>query len=169
MSFYVPKDDSWTSVSDEPSPPYIRVHDDAPEVTFVGGPDATFRLEGATPEPGVGTTHTVATTDTDLHAGSVLCVLHARENDIDLDDRRSAGGPSRVGEDAFEHFRAALDEILIPVYLDDAVETLSEDVEGLVALHTAQYDDRVEGQCTYFRTSVFENGPLLLEEERGSL
>jgi len=169
MSYYVPTDDAWTSVSNEPSPPYIQVPDDTPEVHFVGGPDETFRLTGATPQPGVGTTHTVATLNADLHSGSLLCALHARENDIDLDDRRSDESPSRVSEDAFEHFRGALDDILIPVYLDDAIETLSEHVEGLVAIHTAQYDDRVENSCTYFRTSVFENGTLLLEDERGSL
>jgi len=57
----------------------------------------------------------------------------------------------------------------IPVYLDKAVETLSKGVDGIVAIHTAQYDDHVDRTRTYFRTSVFEDETLLLEEERGAL
>lgn len=168
MSYYVAADNSWTAAS-SPGPPYIHVDEDVPEVTFVGAPESSFRLEGATPQPGADTTHTVAAIDADLQTGEVLCALHVEENRITVDDRRSPNGNTRCGDDAFESFRAALDEILIPVYLDDAVETLSDDVVGLVAIHTAQYDDRVEPTCTYFRTSVFEHETLLLEEERGAL
>ncbi len=167
MSYYVDDDGPWTAVS-SPSPPYIHVPEDAPEVAFVGDPEGSFRLEGATPQPGADTTHTVGIIDADLQLGSVVCALHVEENRITVDDRRSGSEP-RCRDDAFEAFQAALDEILIPVYLDDAVETLSDDVDGLVAIHTAQYDDRVDRTCTYFRTSVFENETLLLEEERGSL
>lgn len=169
MSYYTPDNDTWTSVSDRPDPPYIHVHEEAPEVEFVGGPGGSFRLDGATPQPGADTTHTVASVDHDVQAGAVLCVLHVEQNRIEVDDRRPADGPTRCGDEPFDGFQAALDEILIPVYLDDAVETLSGGVDGLVAIHTAQYDDRVDRSCTYFRTSVFEDETLLLEEERGSL
>lgn len=168
MSYYVADDGAWTTVS-SPSPPHIHVHEDVPEVTFVGTPESSFQLAGATPQPGADTTHTLAAIDADLQMGEVLCALHVEENRITVDDRRSPNGKTRCGDDAFESFRAALDEILIPVYLDDAVETLSDDVDGLVAIHTAQYDDRVDRTCTYFRTSVFQDETLLLEEERGSL
>jgi hypothetical protein len=62
-----------------------------------------------------------------------------------------------------------MDEILIPVYIDDAIEELSGSLDGLVGLHTAQYADPPQASCTYFRTSVFKNETLLLEAERGSL
>ncbi len=169
MSYYVADDSTWSPVSGPPSPPYIHVRKETPEVAFVGGSDASVLLDGATPQPGADTTHTVATIDADLRSGSVLCALHVEENRIEVDDRRASDGRAQCGDDTFEHFRAALDEILIPVYLDDAVETLSNGVDGLVAIHTAQYDDRVDRTCTYFRTSVFENETLLLEEERGAL
>lgn len=170
MSYYVAApDDTWTSVSSRPDPPFIHVHEEAPAVEFVGGPESAFRLDGATPQPGADTTHTVATIAPDLQSGSLLCVLHTEQERIEVDDRRPPGEQTRCGDEAFEAFRGALDEILIPVYLDDAIETLSDGVDGLVALHTAQYDDRVEATCTYFRTSVFANETLLLEEERGAL
>jgi hypothetical protein len=169
MSYYVADEETWTTVSNSPDPPYIHVREEAPQVAFVGDAESPFLLDGATPQPGADTTHTVAAVDADLQAGSVLCALHVEANRLDVEDRRSSDGQTRCGDAPFEDFRAALDEIVIPVYLDDAVETLSDGVDGLVAIHTAQYDDRVDRTCTYFRTAVFQDETLLLEEERGSL
>ena len=169
MSYYVADNEAWRSVSDPSSPPYIHIPQDTPEVNFVGAPGASYRLNGATPRPGADTTHTVAVIEDDLQSGSVVCAIHVEKHRVEVDDRRSPNDTPRCEDDAFERFRSALDEILIPVYLDDAVETLSEPLDGLIAIHTAQYDDRVERSCTYFRTSVFHDKTLLLEEERGSL
>jgi hypothetical protein len=44
---------------------------------------------------------------------------------------------------------------------------VSEKQSGLIALHTAQYD--TDGGWTYFRTSLFQNGDLQLEDEYGEM
>jgi hypothetical protein len=58
---------------------------------------------------------------------------------------------------------------MIPVYIDDVIGDLSETLSGLVVLHTAQYESDDAEAWTYFRTSVFEDGDLALEAERGAL
>jgi hypothetical protein len=68
-----------------------------------------------------------------------------------------------------DQLRSALDEILIPVYIDDAIEEMSETVDGLLVIHTVQHDDGRDAPHTYFRTAVFQDGDLLLEAEDGAL
>lgn len=169
MSYYVPQDGTWTEASSDPVDlPYIEVTEPPPTVHFVGGPDTSFKLSGAPARSSAETTHTVAIVDSDLSEGTTLCALRAENGDLTVEDRRPPDARTQFA-DAFEQLRDAMDEILIPVYIDDAIEELSEAVNGLVALHTAQYADPPQASCTYFRTSVFQEGTLLLEAEHGSL
>jgi hypothetical protein len=169
MSYYTPRDGDWTRRSDPPADaPYIEVDETAPTVRFVGGPESSVELSGAPARSDAETVHTLMIVASDLTDGTTLCALRAEDNDLTVEDRRPPDARTRFA-DAFEQLQAAMDEILIPVYIDDAIEELSETVDGLVALHTAQYADPPQASCSYFRTSVFEDGTLLLEAERGSL
>jgi len=169
MRHYVPRDGTWTEAdSDTVDPPYIEVTEDPPAVHFVGGPNTSVQLSGAPARSDTETVHTVAIVDPSLTDGMTLCALRAEGDNLTVEDRRPADARTRYA-DAFEQLQSALDEILIPVYIDDAIEEMSESVEGRVALHTAQYADPPAASCSYFRTSVFRDGTLLLEAEHGSL
>ena len=169
MTYYTPQDDSWTAQDAPPTaPPYLHISDDAPTLEFKGPSETGMSVSGAPAHSDTETVHTVAFLDTDLSDGLVLCALRARGQDLTVEDRRPSSHRTRHA-DAFEQLQSAMDEILIPVYVDDAMEEISESVDALVAIHTAQYASPPQGDCTYFRTALFRDGTLLLEAERGSL
>ena len=58
---------------------------------------------------------------------------------------------------------------MISVYIDDVISDLSERLSGLLVLHTVQYEAAAGRSWTYFRSSVFEDGKLAFEVERGEL
>lgn len=168
MRYYVPGNDDWTFVPEPPAdPPYFVVDEEAPAVQFVQSSNSFF-VEGAPARANDETVHTVALVDPSAANGLVLCALRAVGEDLTVEDRRPADARTQHA-DPFQQLQSALDEILIPVYIDDAVEEISESVTELVVLHTAQYDDPPNGSASYFRTSVFRDGSLLLEAERGSM
>jgi len=168
MPYYAPDDESWSAVADPPAdPPHIAVDGDGITVRFVG-PSDSFCLEGAPVRTASETIHTVALVAPSLNEGLVLCALRAEGQDLTVEDRRPGEARGRYAE-AFDQLQSALDEILVPVYIDDALEEVSESVDALVAVHTAQYAAPPTDDNTYFRTSVFQAGSLLLEEEQGAL
>lgn len=123
----------------------------------------TYLLSGTDPRPDTDTTHTVARVDPDTGDGVVLFTVHASGQNLIFEEAPDAD----VEDSLYDHVRSALNEIMIPVYIDDVVEDVSEKQSGLIALHTAQYD--TDGGWTYFRTSLFQNGDLQLEDEYGEM
>lgn len=168
MPYFAPHDEAWTEVSESPEPPFIEVSSDRPTVHFVGDAETTFDVPGAPARTSAETVHTVAIVDDALTDGLTLCALRAENHDLTVEDRRPSEARTRFA-DAFDQLQSALDEIMIPVYIDDALDEVSESVEALVAVHTAEYASPPQTNCTYFRTAVFRDGTLLLEAERGSL
>lgn len=173
MAWYTLQDDSWSQQS---SPPpggfclHVRAENTgAPEVRALADGQEFFHLSGVTPRPTADTTHTVARIDPDTATGVRLFAVHADGRDLTFEDRRPDDHRRDRTEQALQHARSSLNEILVPVYIDDVIEELSERVSGLVALHTAQYEDEKSTSWTYFRTSVFDDGDLALEEEYGSI
>ena len=168
MSYYVPRDGDWTESSSPPDPPYVEVDDETASLHFFSDPDASVQFPGAPVDPDADTIHTVMRIAPSLREGAALCAIYVRGTDLDLEDRRSPDAPSSHA-DALDQLRSALDEIMIPVYIDDAIEEISETLDGLIALHTVQHDDGRDAPSTYFRTSVFQDGELLFEQESGTL
>jgi len=168
MRYCVPENDGWTFVSSAPAdPPYFGVDEEMPAIHFVQ-PSESFVVEGAPAREKDETVHTVALVDPSAANGVVLCALRSVGEDLRVEDRRPADARTQHAA-PFQQLQSALDEILIPVYIDDAIEEISESVTELVILHTARYDDPPNGTASYFRTSVFRNGSLLLEAEWGSM
>lgn len=170
MPWYRKQNDTWSEQSgpiddglcvhvqaDDPDvPPHVRVLADAEE---------RLHLTGADPRPNTETTHTVGWVQPDS-TGMSLFAVHAQGTDLIFEDHRSADGL----EAALDQVQSSLNEIMIPVYIDDVISDLSERLSGLVLLHTVQYQSAEEARTwTYFRTSAFEDGELALEVERGSL
>ena len=168
MSYYVPRDGDWTESSSAPDPPYVEVDDETATLHFISDPDASVQFPGAPVDPNADTIHTVTRIAPSLREGGALCAIYVRGTDLDLEDRRSTDAPSSHAN-ALDHLRSALDEIMVPVYIDDAIEEMSEAVDGLIAIHTVQHDNGRDASHTYFRTAVFQDGELLLEEEFGTL
>jgi hypothetical protein len=173
MPVYVQRDGDWTSASD-PSAHDLAIDvttetalPDTPDVVVRQGDDAIFTLQTRAVPSGGETIHTVAAVNTDSGSGTVLFAVRAEDGRQTFDDLRPDDASSDVDDAVLEGVQDDLDEILIPVYIDDAIENLSENVPDLVLLHTARFDDH--GRCTYFRTSAFRDGSLLLEEEVGAL
>jgi hypothetical protein len=172
MPWYVQRDEAWTETDapdsdtrsvqvqaeDASTPPVVRVLD---------GGDERLHLTGAAPRPDTDTTHTVAWVPPDA-TGTLLFAVHAQGTDLIFEDLRSTDGPD-APDSALDHVQSALNEIMIPVYIDDVISDLSERLSGLLVLHTAQYDGGAEGPWTYFRSSVFEDEDLAVEVERGEL
>lgn len=158
----------WTKTDTPPDDGLgVQVHaPDRSERPFVRfqTPTDSFLLSGTDPRPGTDTTHTVAQIDPDTGAGTLLFTIHADGQDLVFEEEHS----DAVADAVTNHVQSALNEILIPVYIDDVIEELSEKQSGLLALHTAQYET-VDGPWTYFRTSLFEDETLLLEEEHGEI
>ncbi|WP_263788632.1 hypothetical protein [Salinibacter grassmerensis] len=168
MPHYVPQADEWAEASSPPNPPYLTVDPETATLRFVGGPEAAVPVPGAPVDPAAGTVHTVVTVDPSLRTSAPLCALYVREDNIDVEDRRSPDAP-QAHADALDQLRSALDEILIPVYIDDAIEELDNTVDGLLVLHTVQHDDGRDAPPTYFRAALFRDGHLVLETEHGAL
>jgi hypothetical protein len=168
MSYYVPQNETWAEASSPPDPPYLNVDTEAATLHFVGDTDASVRVAGAPIDPSADTIHTVSSVASSFREGAPLCAIYVRGQDLDVEDRRSPDAPSSHA-DAVDQLRSALDEILIPVYIDDAIEEMSETVDGLLVIHTVQHDDGRDAPHTYFRTAVFQDGDLLLEAEDGAL
>lgn len=173
MTWYANQDNAWTNQSSPPSTvPSIQVRAEegrGPEVRFLEDRREFFHLPGADPRPDTDTTHTVAAVDVDAAEGTLLFAVHAENNDLTFEDLRPADHRTIYSDDALEGVQSSLNEILIPVYIDDVISDLSEGLPGLVTLHTAQYEGGDRASWTYFRTSTFEDGELTLEEEHGSM
>lgn len=173
MSTYARRDDRFAAV---PSPPddalsiQVEAPQDGrePEVRVLSGGAEEFLLSGAPPRPDTDTTHTVAHVDPKGPHGTVLFAVHAADNDL-LFEEQADERPGGVDPDDLDHVRSALNEILIPVYIDDVVSDLSERAPGLFVLHTVQVEGDRPPPWTYFRSSVFTGGDLALEEEWGAL
>lgn len=168
MSYYAANGDTWSEVSEAPAaPPYLEIDEESPKLRFVGS-SAEFQIEGAPARAAGETVHTVTLLDPSLDTGMVLCALRTEGQDLTVEDRRPSEARGRHAE-AFDQLQSALDEILVPVYIDDALEEISESVDQFVVLHTAQYASPPKDDHTYFRTSLLQDGALLLEAERGAL
>jgi hypothetical protein len=171
MAFYAYQMEEWTRVPSRPEQGrYIHVPDDlleTPAVAFADGAGATYTLEGVRPAPGAETVHTVARIDPATMAGTLLCAYSTEDGTETLLDLRSDNGEGPSG-DVVAGIEEALDEILIPVYIDDAVCEGTEEVDALIALLTVQ-PETGEPASSYARVAVFQNGELLLEEEAGAL
>lgn len=173
MPVYVSRDDQWTTIS-APSDRDVAIEvtsdsalPDTPRVVVHHRGDRTFTLQNRAVPSGGETIHTVAGVDLDTGAGTMLFAVRVEDGEQRFDDLRPSDAPAAYDDAMMQGVRADLDEILIPVYIDDAIETVSEDAPGVVVLHTARFDDH--GRCTYFRTSAFRNGSLLFEDEVGAL
>jgi len=127
----------------------------------------SLHVSGADPRPDTETTHTVGWVPPDGSSG-LLFAVHARGNDLIFEDLRSDPSADDSGA-ALEQVQSSLNEILIPVYIDDVIRDLSERLKGLVLLHTAQYAPDPTSHWTYFRAAGFEHGELVIEVERGEL
>ncbi len=173
MSTYARQDGRFAEV---PSPPddtlsiQVQVPQDGrePEVRVLSGGAEVLLLSGVPPRPDTDTTHTVAHVDSEGRRGSVLFAVHAADNDL-LFEAQTEEWPGSVDSSDIDHVQSALNEILIPVYIDDVVSDLSDRAPGLFVLHTVQVEGDQPPPWTYFRTSVFTDGDLALEEEWGAL
>ena len=143
---------------DPSTPPVVRV---------LAENEECLHLTGAAPRPDTDTTHTAAWVPPNA-PGTHLFAVHAQGTDLVFEDLRSADGPD-VPDSALDKVQSSLNEIMIPVYIDDVIEDLSETLSGLVLLHTVQYPTDDVDTWTYFRTSAFEDGDLAFEMERGEL
>lgn len=169
MRYFSIHDAPWTETESPPdAPPYLQVDAETATVELIGGDDSPIRLTGAPVDPDADTIHTVMAVDASLAQSYPLCAVYVRGQLLDIEDRRPADAPP-AHADAVAQLRSALDEILIPVYIDDAIEEVSTGLDGLMLLHTAQYDDGPDAPPTYFRISAVEDEQLLLEAEHGSL
>jgi hypothetical protein len=173
MSWYAPQNDGWSKqTGPEGAERALQVRADEgqpPEVRFVSGTQEVFHVSGVSPRPGTDTTHTIARLDRDTHTGTLLFAVHSDGHDLTFEDLRPDGSVGDVDDGALHHVQSSLNEILVPVYVDDVVSDLSERVSGLLAIHTAQYEGDDRSSWTYFRTALFEHGELLLEDEHGEL
>lgn len=167
MPTYNPQDDA-----DKPDAPTdlgldVQVQapnrDEQPVVRFQTDDDSVL-LTGTEPRPDTDTTHTVARVDPDTGESTVLFVVHADGQNLVFEER----APDAVNEAVSTHVQSALNEIMIPVYIDDVIDELSEKLSGLAALHTVQYEGPGPS-WTYFRTSLFDDGTLVFEKEHGEL
>jgi hypothetical protein len=172
MTAFTLTNGSWSETDSPPDDaPRLQVRADdedaPPEVQFWTNGQAFFHLTGIEPRPQTDTTHTVALVNAESEAGCPIFAVHADNNDLVFEDCRSTSEPTASNE-ALDHARSSLNEILIPVYIDDVVSDFSEEVSGWVALHTVQYE--TDGSSwSYFRTSLFEDGTLLVEDEYGEI
>lgn len=173
MPWFHATNGTWTEADSAPNGGtaiQVRASDTdiSPEVRVLRDGETIFHLSGVDPRPETDTTHTIARIDPASAMGAPLFAVHADANDLIFEDLRF-DGETLASDEALEYVQSALNEILIPVYIDDVVSDLSERVSGIVILHTVQYKSETRGEWSYFRTSVFQNGALALEHEHGSL
>lgn len=164
MRYFVPDDDSWSEVSDAPPPPSLQFDPEAPSVSIVGPDETAVELSGAPVDPDADTIHTLTVVDPSAPTAEPLCAVYVQGQTLDLEDQRSPNAP-----DALDHLRSALDEILIPVYVDDGVTEATDAIDGWVVLQTVQHDDGPDAPPTYVRVALFEKGALQMEAEHGAL
>lgn len=168
MQYFTFDSTEWAASSTAPAdPPYVEIDEDAPAVRFVGGSGQAYRLSGAPVDPSADTIHTIAEVAPNEGRGSPLCAIYVHDRTLDLEDRRAPDAPPAQA-DMLDQLRSALDEILIPVYIDDALEEVSEGREAVLALHTVQYTESAHTP-SYFRAAAVRNGDLLMEAEWGAL
>jgi len=168
MQYFQSQPTGWTATDSRPDDaPYVEIDEAAPSVRFVGASGDEYELTGAPVDPSADTIHTVALVDLEQGQGTPLCAIYVHDRTLDLEDRRSPDAPPAQA-DTLDQLRSALDEILIPVYIDDALEEVSEGIEKAVAIHTVQYANTPDTP-SYVRTAVVRDGELLLEAERGEL
>ncbi|MFB6250063.1 MAG: hypothetical protein ABEL97_16015 [Salinibacter sp.] len=173
MSTYAWQNDTFTEVSGAPTDALcIQVQapdgEAPPQVRVLAGGAEVLLLAGASPRPDTDTTHTVAHVDPADRRGTPLFAVHAADTDL-LFEAQTEEWPGGIDPSDIDHVQSALNEILIPVYIDDVVSDLSDRAPGLFLLHTVQVEDDQPPPWTYFRTSVFADGDLALEQEWGSL
>jgi hypothetical protein len=170
MTAFTLKNDNWTeteSVADDARGLQIHADDNdtPPEVQFQANGRAFFHFTSVEPRPQTDTTHTVALVDPEAETAATVFAVHADNNDLVFEDCRTG---SELSDNVLDHARSSLTEIMIPVYIDDVVSDVSEEAPSWVALHTVQYDaDR--SAWSYFRTSLFDDGTLLVEDEYGAI
>ncbi|MFP4227699.1 MAG: hypothetical protein ACLFTE_02600 [Salinivenus sp.] len=168
MPYIRPHADDWVEVDSSPNEaPYIEISEAPPEVHIIGASD-TYSLSGAPVDPSADTIHTLAVVNPDTGRGSPLCAVYVQDRTLDVEDRRPPDSPP-AHADAVDRLRSALDEILIPVYIDDALHKVSQGLDDALLLHTVQYDDGPEAAPTYFRVSAVQKDTLQFELERGAL
>ncbi len=172
MTTFALQNGRWTqtdSLEDHSTGLRVRADDPAtsPEVQFCTNNRPFFHFTGRNPRPATDTTHTVALVDVDAETGSPVFSIHADGKDLTFEDCRTES-TAAISDAALDHVQSALNEILIPVYIDDVVSDFSEEVSTWVALHTLQYE--ADGDSwSYFRTSLFDDGALQLEDEYGEI
>lgn len=173
MTWYAKQYDAWREQSSPPSSaPSIQVQakeNHPPEIRFFENGHEFFHLSGADPLPTTDTIHTIAAIDFEAVEGHPLFAVHVDGDTLTFEDLRTPDRRADDTDDILDQAQSALSEILIPVYIDDVISDLSDGFPGLIALHTAQYEGANEASWTYFRTSTFEDGDLVLEEEQGSI
>ena len=172
MPWYEKDDDTWSEQSgpaDTGLSVQVTANDPTapPSVRLLNNTEERLHLTGADPRPDTDTTHTAAWVPPESD-GARLFVVHAQGTDLIFEDLRSPDGPD-APDSALDHVQSALNEIMIPVYIDDVISDLSERLPGLLVLHTMQYEGGSGRAWTYFRTSVFEDEDLAFEVERGEL
>jgi len=168
MRYFAPDDDSWSEVSDAPPPPSLQFDPEAPSVLIVGPDETAVELSGASVDPDADTIHSLTVVDPSAFTAEPLCAVYVQDQTLDVEDRRSPEAPA-AHADALPPLRSALNEILIPVYVDDAVTEATEALDGWVVLQTVQYDDGPDAPPTYVRVAVFAEGTLQMEAEHGTL
>lgn len=168
MHYFRLHPETWTEADSAPDDaPYVEIDEEAPAVRFVSPSGDAYRLSGAPVDPSADTIHTVALVTPNAGQGAPLCAIYVHDRTLDLEDRRGPDAPP-AHADAVDQLRSALDDILIPVYIDDALEEVSDGMEGVLALHTVQYADTT-GAPSYFRTAAVRDGALRMEAEWGEL
>lgn len=172
MTWFSRVDGTWTETgSPADDGPSIQVRasetDLWPELRFRTEGRTFFDVSGVERRPNTDTTHTVALVDPESMSAEVAFAVHGSGNDLVFEDCRDPDD-SVVSDEMMESAQSALHEILVPVYIDDVVSDLSKRGSGLAVVHTIQADER-ESDWSYFRTSIFRDGELILEEEKGAL
>lgn len=172
MTWFSQTNGTWTetsSPSDEGLSIQIRASESeqTPELRFLSDGQTFFDLSGVEPRPQTETTHTVARVEPESSRGDLVFAVHAAGNDLLFEDCRPDGDRT-VSNAALEQAQSALNEILVPVYVDDVVSDVSEAAPGLAVVHTVQMEAGAD-EWSYFRTSIFRNGELVIEHEQGAL
>lgn len=171
MTWFVHESNAWSETSgpvDQGLSVQIEAQEEGkrPRIRTLHDGAESLHLSGADPRPDTDTTHTVARIGPD-GAAKLLFAVHAQDSDLIFEDLRPEGDDEF--DRAFDQVQSSLNEILIPVYIDDVIGDLSENLSGLVLLHTAQYASSSASSWTYFRAAGFDGGDLVIEVEHGEL
>lgn len=172
MPWYAKTSDTWSEQSGPAdNGPSVQIRTDgrdgSPIIRVLDANEERLHLAGADPRPDTDTTHTVAWVQPET-TGTCLFAVHAEGSDLIFEDLRASDAPD-APDAALNQVQSALNEIMIPVYIDDVITDLSERLSGLLVLHTIQYAAEGGKSWTYFRSAAFEDGDLAFEMERGEL